>query len=158
MTTKTDRKPPSPSSDLEILVPEEALVEVAGVQCRVKRIRMRELMLLAKVIANGAGKAFAELDFRSPDFTTQVTAVLIYALPNAHEEFLQLLRAIVEPVEKLHGDAAAEFKMELTNPEAMVGFEVVEIIAVQEHETFRELLGKAKTVLQSIQVLYRKKN
>jgi hypothetical protein len=143
-------------NDLATMNPVETTVMVGNVECRVKRIRMRELMLLARVVANGAGQAFATLDFRSDDFQSQITAVMLMALPNAYDEFSELVQAVVVPTGVLSTEEWNALRVELRNPDVMVGFEVAEIIAVQEKDTFQELLGKAKAVLNTMQAVYRK--
>ncbi len=140
--------------DLATMNPDEATVMIGDIPCTVRRVRMRELMKLAKVITNGAGDAFGRLDFTAGNADQTLAAALMMAIPNAEDEFMELVQALVQPTQKLSDAQRVAFNIEIANPDAMIGFDVVEILARQEKDTFATLLGKAKTLLKTLQALY----
>lgn len=144
-------------NDLDVIAPEGAIVVIADVKCRVRRIRVRELMLAARVLTAGIGESIKDMDLSDEDWQSSLQAAFVMAIPEAHEEFLELLRVLVEPIEPIADDAQEKaFRAEMENPDLSPAIDVVAAVATQEHDTFEQLLGKAKQVFAMLQALYRK--
>lgn len=155
MSAKVDK----PENDLDVIVPIEQTIVVADVKCRVRRVRTRELMLTARVLTAGLGTGIREMEFEEEGWEQDAVAALVMAIPEAHEEFLELLRVLVEPLEKISDDKVrARFDEEMRNPDVDTSMDVINALVHQEAETFQQLLGKAKTIFKAAQALFRKKS
>jgi hypothetical protein len=144
-------------SDLDVIAPAEGVVTIVGVPCRVKRVKLLELMLLARIVTAGAGQNLGQFDWSGDEEELQgkVIAVLVMAIPEAGAETVDLLRALVQP----HPDATEADKKkvaaELGNPDPAVALDVIGVLAAQEKDTWPLLWGKARVVLSNITALYR---
>lgn len=152
------------STDMDVIAPSEALVTVAGVECRVKRIKLRELMLLARVLTAGVGTNLADIKLNEDGAEEQLIALLVMAIPEAGVEVCDLLRAVVEPqfeppadekAEKEQQRARAAVNAEMRNPDPEVALDILGIVASQEKDSIPLLLGKARTVFGQVTALYR---
>lgn len=145
-------------SDLDVIVPTVQTVPVAGVECKVKRLKMRELMQAVNVVTTGAGSSMQHIDLSGAG-AAEFGALLLMAIPAAGDEFTDLLGALLEPVEKLSEKDSrwVEFQAELRNPDPEVGLEVARILLEQEADTIDSLLGKGKMLFSAAQTLFRKK-
>ena len=143
-------------ADLSVIVPDLTTITIGGISARVKRIRTRELMLLVRVLTSGAGQSFHHIKVGEEDFDQQLIGLLIMAVPEAHEEFVELLQAIVEPVEPIQdSDTQKRWNQELANPEIDTTMDVMAALLTQEKDTIPVLLGKAKLLVGQVQALYR---
>jgi hypothetical protein len=150
---------PDQAEDLESLLPQlPDRVEVAGVPCVVNRIRTRELMLLARVLTRGVGANLRMVDFDSDDVDSQIMGLLIVAIPEAGDEILDLIRALVRPEEKLpdKDPRAATFHAEMANPDMDTTLDVLAVLVRQEKETFPLLVGKVKVLFAAASAVWRK--
>jgi hypothetical protein len=150
---------PDQAKDLESLLPQlPDRVEVAGVPCVVNRIRTRELMLLARVLTRGVGSNLQMVDFDSDDVESQIMGLLIVAIPEAGDEILDLIRALVRPEEKLSDKdpRSATFRAAMANPEMDTTLDVLAVLVRQEKETFPLLVGKVKVLFAAASALWRK--
>jgi hypothetical protein len=151
-----------PVKDLERLVPQlPESVTVAGVLCSVNRVRTRELMLLARVLTRGIGEnmKMVEFDGDAGDVEAQILGLLVIAIPEAGDEILDLLRAIVRPAETLSDDdpRAAAFHAAMRNPEVDTMLDTLGVLVRQERETFPLLVGKFRVLFDAAAALWRKK-
>jgi hypothetical protein len=157
---ETDGKlpPVDAEKDLADLVP--ALpdnVTVAGVLCRVNRVKMRELMLLARVVTRGIGENISMVDFSGDDVDSQIMGLLVVAIPEAGDEVLDLLRVLISPVEPIEDDDVRKaFAAEMANPDGMVALEALAVMVKQEAETFGLLAGKFRVLLTAATALWRR--
>lgn len=143
--------------DLATIAPTEGPVTIAGVPCMVRRVRTRELMLLVRVLTAGFGPGLSAIDFKGSesDWGPQLAGLMVMAIPEAHDEFLDLLRALVEPENTLDDEARTAFDAEIRNPDIDTSMDVIATIAAQERDTFPALLGKAKLLVGQVTALYR---
>jgi len=121
--------------ELEALMPDGASITVAGVECRVRRIRTRELLRLIRIMTEGLGGRLALLDFGSAesdeDLASKVVAALVSAIPYAEDELIGFVQTVVEP----RSSDVSDVKLvasELQNPD--VGTLVRVLTAVVEQE------------------------
>jgi hypothetical protein len=148
--------------DLEVIAPPEGTVDVAGVTCTVRRIRTRELMMLARVLTAGLGDHLDLLSLGSEgedddSWQERGTALLLMAIPDAHEEVLELLRVLVVPRQKIVDEEVRNlFAKEMANPDPGVVMEVFAVLVAQEKDTFPALLGKARQVFGMVTALFAK--
>lgn len=150
---------PDQAKDLESLIPQlPESVTVAGVPCVVNRVRTRELMLLARVLTRGIGANMDMVDFDAENADSQMMGLLIVAIPEAGEEVVDLIRALVRPAEKLTDDALRKaFQAEMANPDVDTTMDVLGVLVRQEKETFPLLVGKARTLFAAASGLWRKR-
>jgi hypothetical protein len=143
-------------NDLNVIAPDEETIDIAGIRCRVRRVRLRELMLLARVITAGVGSNLADIDLgEGEEFQSRMMALLVMAVPEAGDELVDLFRALIEPADKLTDAQTRELQRELANPDPTEALGVVEILARQEKDTFPLLMGKARQVFGAVSALYR---
>jgi uncharacterized protein DUF6631 len=135
--------------DLQDLVPTEGTVTIAGVECTVRRIKLRELMLAARVLTAGMRDGLAAVEFEEMDGQAWI-ALLVAAIPEAHEELIDLIDAIVQPPDQVDADDLQRLRTELQNPEPETLLDLLPVVVEQERETFLALLGKFQTVLKLV--------
>jgi hypothetical protein len=139
--------------DMTVIAPEERLITVGGVECRVRRVRTRELMLFVRVVTSGGAYGLQKVDFKDKG---QIGALILMAIPEAHEEFLELLRALVVPTDSGFGpthEGYVQFTEAMENPPVDTTFEVAEVLVEQESGTFVALWGKVQNLLGMTKVL-----
>jgi hypothetical protein len=143
-----------PAADLTEILPDPARLTIAGIPARVKRLATRELMAAIRVLTTGMGAGITQLDLNGPrDEQLQVLlGLMITAIPDASDEFVDLLGMIVEPVNK---NDALVLRDIMGNPPLDVTMDVLAIVAMQERDDLTALLGKAQTLLGHMQALYR---
>lgn len=135
------------ATDFDTISPVPATLTVAGVECTVRRIKMRELMLAARVLTAGMRDAMPSLDF-SKMGEQDLAALLLTALPEAIDEFVDLLNALVVPPDQITEEALARLRVELNNPDPDTVMDLLPILVAQERDTFLALLGKFRQTLQ----------
>jgi hypothetical protein len=146
--------------DLETLIPAlPSEVTVAGVLCTVNRVRTRELMLLARVLTRGIGENMKMVDFEDDAAESQILGLLVVAIPEAGDEVLDLIQALVKPAEKLPDSdpRARAFREEMANPDVATTLDVLGVLVRQEKDTFPLLLGKFRVLFDAASALWRKK-
>lgn len=136
----TDKKQKS-TDDLNVIVPEKGgVVLVDGAEYRVKRIRLIELASFMRVISTGAGPVLMQagaLFDNEEDMTGQITGLVIVALPNAVEEFIDFLNTVLEPVGEVEDG-------KIVNPDPTAVLDVVALMVEQEKDDWQALMGKAR--------------
>lgn len=152
MTAVTAVTSPEPEDDpvdeaAEILQTPVGSIEIAGVQCRINRMKTREVFSLLRILTLGGrsvemiATAF-EADKTEAQMAQQLAANLIVTLPNAEEDFVDLIRKMVG---KPDGTDAVEWvtvQRELANPDLDTSMAIIQAIVEQEAgELVR--LGKA---------------
>ncbi len=153
-----EQKTVTDNSDLQVIDPKEREITVGGVQCHVRRIKTRELMLAVRVVTSGGSYALQKTDFKDRG---QIAALLLMAIPEAHEEFLDLLRALITPVADDFGpthEGYVSFTEAMENPPIEVSLELVEVLVEQESGTFQALWGKVENLLAMTSALKAKKS
>jgi hypothetical protein len=141
--------------DLEAIAPEEGQLTVGGIPCRVKHIRIREVLLLARIMAGGMGWNLEGLSFDDPDeLKGELVGVLIVSVAAAAEESLEFLKTVVEPV---NPDQAEQLRGELDNPEVADALDIINTLLDQEQDNLVSILGKAKGLTATVQKAFPKK-
>lgn len=150
-----------PDSELDRLDPAPVLVTLStGFELQLQRLRTRQFFRLLKVLTHGAGPMLMQtgLDFRDDAevFAQKLLGLLIIAIPDAENEFIQFLASMSQPagvIETVNGkkltkqqeqDNAAlweRFNRELGNPEPVDTIELVEAIIKREAPEM-QALGK----------------
>jgi hypothetical protein len=141
--------------DLTAILPEnEGIVVVDGIRARVKRLKSREFLSLIRVLTIGLGPNVGQFKFEGDEDEVkgQVLAMFLMAIPEAIDEFGEFLFKIVEPVDK---SEAGQLSKAMQNPDVDVLLDVLTLVATQEVNDFRSLVGKGKAALMKIQSVYR---
>lgn len=132
-------------------------ITVAGVPCVVNRVRLRELMLLARVVTRGVGENMTMVNWDSPDVDQQLQGLLIVAIPESGEEMLDLIRVLIQPAEKITDDEVRKaFAAEMANPDVPVTLDALTVMLRQEKDTIPMLVGKFRVLLKAAMVLWRR--
>lgn len=151
MTVSNEEKTP----DLEAILPEEAPFEVEGIPAVVKRLKAKEFLQLVRVLTVGLGNGVRDVDLSSgteEEIQTRVVGMFLAAIPEAVPEFGEFLLTIVEAKEPRQKN---DLRKAMENPEIDVMLDVLTIVAIQEKDDIRSLVGKAKGALTRIQSVYR---
>lgn len=85
-----------------------------GLKVEVQRIQTRQLLRLLKIISNGAGPAFSDLDLTNPDedFASTLLVAIALALPNAEDETIEFLTSMVLPADFKKGRGLSKEEIE----------------------------------------------
>lgn len=72
-----------------------------GLKVQVNRLKTRETMKLLKILTRGASYALSTLDLKSDpaEFAESLVVSVVFAIPEAEEETIDFIRAMVSPVE-----------------------------------------------------------
>ena len=148
-----------PPADLDVILPEAGPLTIGDIECRVSRLKSRELLALLRVMTAGLGGSLRdvmpEIDTDDPSaMQTEIMVLLVLAIPNAVEEFLQFLRVVVSPVDEKR---TADLLKHLDNPDPDVLIEVAAVVVEQEIDDLASLVGKARAALARIQSVYQMK-
>lgn len=151
--------PPATSAtadpDLAAIMPDPALIDIAGMPVRIRRLQTRELLLAIRVLTVGMGAGIAAVDLSADkeELTQTVLALLITAIPDAPDELLDLLAALVEARNKSDKQAIADL---MGNPPIDVTMDILSAVVTQEKDDLSALVGKARQLFGFAQVLTRK--
>ena len=132
--------------DLGPILPVTGRATIEGRPVRVKRLRARETLALARILAAGLGDALLEADVDwsdAEDIKGNLVGMLVVALPAATEETFAFFSAIVEPVAEADRGAV---EVAMRNPDVGDLLDLVETVIDQEGESVADLLGKAEAV------------
>lgn len=144
------------TDEVEVLLPTETTLRIADIPCRVRRLKTREFLMGMRIFARSMGQALPgfQLDMTSNEaLAAQIMALLIVSVPEAIEESIAFVTAIVEPID---GSKSREVAKALVNPDPGDLLDVIEIAATQEKDEIRELAGKAQAMWGRMSKLYQK--
>jgi len=133
--------------DLDLIVPPESSVVVAGHECRVKRLKSREFLALVGIVTRGIGPGLANIRLTGDEAAQQLAGLLVLAIPNAVDEFIGFLMKIVEPVDPTREKDVREA---LVNPELELLLDLAGVIALQEKDDLQVLVGKAQAIWEKV--------
>lgn len=141
--------------DLSAIIPVDGEFTVDGITAVVKRLKAKEFLQLVRVLTIGLGPNVANVDLSSgteDEVQSRVIALFVMAIPEAIDEFGQFLFSVVDAKDpKQRG----ELVKAMENPDIEVLMDVISLIAIQEKDDLRSLVGKAKAALTRIQSVYR---
>lgn len=146
------------TTDVEVIVAESEFVSLlSGIKVAIQPLKARQFFKLLRIITHGAGGMLLNVQFSGNDtpeeFGAKLLALVGFAIPDAEEEVIDFLLAMVKPAEektgrKLSKDEIAENKRltdelfeELYNPELEDLVTLVEAIVKREAEDL-QALGK----------------
>lgn len=153
------------SNDVEALAPSPDTVTLeSGLVVRVERLRTRGMFKLLKVVTRGGGPILMQmpLDFNDTEaFVQQFLAVVMMAVPEAEDEAIDFIRAMVTPAEfdenaktkaaqQRNRDLIEELVKELEDPEIGDTLEIIMKI-VQNEASDIAALGKRLAATLKIQ-------
>lgn len=120
--------------DVDALSPDSEFVTLTtGTDVRVVRLRTRETLKFLKILITGGGSLLGSVNWSSAKddqeaFVGQLLALFIAAIPNAEDEVIEFIQAMVLPVDyierprtkeqrKANDELLSELFEELENPE-----------------------------------------
>lgn len=144
--TSTGDNGTAPPADLDPILPDPGHIDILGMPCTVRRLKTRELLLAVRVVTAGIGAGIMRLDLTLPrdELLPMLAGVLFNAIPEAPDEFVDLLTAVIDVRGKDHKPAIAEI---MHNPPIGVAVDVLTAIVEQEKDEISELLGKVLQLL-----------
>ncbi len=150
MTATQDKTP-----DLQPIIGESTDLKIDGMSARVGRLRAREVIRLVGIITRGLGDNIRYLRFDTENVQATLTAAFVMAVPNALDETLAFVASIVHPVVP---DDAARLRAALENPDLETVLDILGVVALQESDEMKALVGKARALLVQIQKAYQPQN
>jgi hypothetical protein len=141
-------------SDLETIVPAPGTVVIDEVLCNVNRLKTREFLSLLRVMTSAFGESLKSIKLSVDDdeaLQQELLGLLVVALPNAVDEFVEFLKIIVQPTNAKH---TGKVRQALDNPEIEVMLGIAEVVITQEISDLRVLAGKAQAMWTKVQGVY----
>ena len=138
---------PEKKPDLEVILPEPGKVTIDGVECTVRHLKAREFFMLMRVLTQGVGPNLMQIRFQGKtdeDMAGMVTGILLMAIPEALDDFMDLVQHLVEPVDVAN---RSKVKAALENPEIEELLPIVDALILNEKDNFAALLGKGRAYL-----------
>lgn len=148
-------EPGSETEDIETIFPFPKRLEINGVDCAVRRLKTREFLSLVNVMTTGLSGSLSEItiDLTDPEaVATDISALMMLAIPRAVDEFSVFLRQIVDPIDPAKAAVVGAYLMD--NPDVDVMLDVFEIVATQEQDDLVTLVGKAQAMWSRVAPLY----
>lgn len=152
-----------PVDDLELIAPVPGepfeigeLSEEGPVLVQVNRLRTVEFLALMRAVARGVGPGLSELDLSDDEdeMRAELLGIMLIALPEASDDFVQFLRVVTVPV----GSAdKARVVREMANPSLDDSMRIIEQIVTQEADDIRRLVGKAQAMWGRLSKMYQTK-
>jgi hypothetical protein len=156
-TTKTD-------NEITALEGEgENLTLSSGLEIEVERLKTRQLFKLVKILTSGGGQLLGNLnlsaDSNADEFASQLVALAVVAIPEAEDEAIDFIRAMVRPaglvrsnkLTKKQAEAneqrAYDLYVELENPELDDLITIFEKVIANEAEHIQSLGKRLMSIL-----------
>ena len=142
------------SPDLSVILPDTARLEVDGIEVRVKRLRAREVLALARIIASGLGDGVMDMrvDWNdSEEVKGALLGMMLVALPLAEEEAIAFFRTLVVPVDSSRAGELADL---MGNPDPGVLLDLLDAVVDQEGPALLDLVGKARQLAAKVGTLF----
>lgn len=130
-------------NETDVILPVAGRVNVGDIPVQVRRINLREVVLLTRVLTKGVGPNVTRLQINPKD-DSQVMGLLLAVLPDALDEAMEFLVALVEPVK---ADDGPRLQAAMVNPDLDSAFDLFSTIWSQEKDTFGRLVGKVRALL-----------
>lgn len=163
----TEPEAPSPASEFEAIMPElrpgGTIVlgkddfqlhpsKDPGIKCKISALKTRDLLRLGRILTGSTRPLDLNALFE-PIATAQVTGTdtdkwtawaagittLFLTVPHSEEEFIQLIRGLVQPAEEVPEDTLASFYRYLDNPTPSDTFTIVRQVVANEASRAAEL-------------------
>lgn len=137
------------AQDVQRLLPESTRLELSdGTEVDVLPLKTRQFFRLLKIVTRGGAPILRSmplsLDAGAAEFTQQLLAVVIMAVPEAEQQAVEFIQSMVEPV-GLTGDAEIDLAKRralhnsLYNPELDDTLAIIEKVISIEGEDIRKL-------------------
>lgn len=134
--------------DLDVIVPDLENLVIAGIPVTINRLKSREFFKLIRVFTNGLGSSFDMFNIDTSDrkeLVATISAMAVFAIPNALEEFIDFAAEICKP--QTPSDAGA-LALVMHNPDPDDLLWVIAAMARQEADDFVSLVKKAQAAIK----------
>lgn len=151
------------SNDVESIAPSsDTLTLESGLVVRVEHLRTRGMFKLLKIVTRGGGPILMQmpLDFSDMEnFVRQFLAIVLMAVPEAEDEAIEFIRAMVTPAEydenattkaaqQKNAELMERFVKETDDPEISDTFEIITKIIENESADLAALGKRLAATLQ----------
>jgi hypothetical protein len=119
----------------------------SGTEVNVARLKSRQFFKMLRIITHGGSQALGMMNFDASDtdeFVTQLTALVVFAIPESEEETIEFVKSMCEPANlaedrKLAEEQRRALRAELDNPELDDLVSVIEVIVRREGADLKAL-------------------
>jgi Holliday junction resolvasome RuvABC endonuclease subunit len=153
------------NTDIDTIASEPTpLTLESGLEIKIQRLKMRQLMALLKILTRGASEVLATLSFNAEssqeEFTGQLIGATILAIPEAEEETVEFIQRMVSPAGIKEGrlskadiqrnvELEQQLRAELDNPELTDLVVIVSEIITAEAPHIRALGNQLGVLLKA---------
>lgn len=142
MTAKTAAR----VKDIEPILSTPVDLEVAGIKCRVRHLKTRELFAFLGVftqsLGTGVSAALNDMKDKSPEEVSgDVMGLVLVCAPLAIDPMISLIKTLVEPVDD---EQALELYQQLDNPEIEDMLLIVDTVLENEKDNLASIMGKVR--------------
>lgn len=154
--TKTDT-PEATAEDLAVIIPDVSHVTIGGYRCHIRRLKARETLFLLRIITRGFGPGIADLmasftqdGADSEDRAAELIAALLVAVPNAMNDFMELVTHLVAADDQSDRKQLADYCM--TDLEMDDVITVIQAVVIQEVDDWERLVGNVRRAWETSKV------
>ncbi len=154
------------NTDIDTIASEPTpLTLESGFEIKIERLKMRQLMALLKILTRGAAEVLGTLSFSAEtsqeEFTGQLVAATLLAIPEAEEETVEFIQRMVTPAGIVSGgrltkadiqknvELETQLREELDNPELTDLLTIVSEIITAEAPHIRSLGNQLGVLLKA---------
>jgi hypothetical protein len=139
--------------EIDVLLPMSTEVKLSsGTVVTIVPLKLREMLRLIRIVTRGGAQMLPNLRFAgaSPmDFAAQLVAIVLFSLPEAEDEAVEFVRAMVRPTDLRSGSSDADkaynsqqqdlLAEELSNPELDDVVSIFEVVVSREAADLQSL-------------------
>lgn len=135
------------------LDPQFQIVELSdGTKVRIQPLKLRQFLKMMRIVTRGGANVLSSvaLNFTgdAEAFATSLIAVVLFSLPEAEDETVEFLRAMVTPVDE---SAKATVDALLADPELDDAVTIIEAVVRREAPDLKALGSRLGTMFQTAQ-------
>jgi hypothetical protein len=140
---------PEENEDIDRLDPVSSMVQLgSGTEVEVERLRSRQFFKMLRIVTRGGSSALGMMNFNlngsETEFATQLTALIVFAIPESEDETIEFIQSMCKPAnladDKKIADAQRKaLREELDNPELDDLVSIIEVVVRREGSDLKAL-------------------